>query len=68
MDGTVVPPNSMTNDLTHEEFISKIHQLNTRSESRDADINNYTNLNTKEYFDSYKLYRLPKNHLRKVVN
>lgn len=68
MDGRVIPPNSMNNDPTHEEFIGKIRQLCTSSESRDIDINNYINLNTKEYFDSYKLFRLPKNLLRRIVN
>jgi hypothetical protein len=67
MYGTVMPPNSMTNDPTHEEIIDKIGQLHTGSESRDTDINNFVNLSTKEYFDSYRLYRLPKNHLRRIV-
>jgi hypothetical protein len=67
MYGTVMPPNSMTNDPTHEEFIDRIAQLHTGSESRDTDINNYINFITKEYFDSYRLYRLPKNHLRRIV-
>jgi hypothetical protein len=67
MYGTVMPPNSMTNDPIHEEFIDKIAQLPRGSESRDTDINNYINFITKEYFDSYRLYRLPKNHFRRIV-
>jgi hypothetical protein len=68
MCGTVMPPNPMTNDPTHEEFVDKIAQLHTGSKSRDTNINNYINSSTREYFDSYRLYRLPKNHLRRIVS